>query len=242
MTTRLPAPEQLMLVPLNEMELAELIERHIDFVDKFGRSVHLPSSFVRHYMKRNDGGLPIATSVAQTPIVLYDGTVLAGPGLDRRCGIVFRIPDELMALLPIREQCTAAAVGKAMRFLSDEWLCDVACTYADKCILIACALTVLERALLPQRPAFFVTAGQRGGGKTTTIHMISMATLGLPASAAAGHQSRKSGVKRSSPTSAPACQCWSGTISRAVPSSPAPQSKKRSPPSSTVTASSVCPR
>jgi hypothetical protein len=185
MATRLPAPEQLMIVPLNEMELAELIERHIDFVDKFGRSVHLPSSFVRHYMKRNDGGLPIATSVAQTPIVLNDGTVLAGPGLDRRCGIVFRITDELMELLPIREECTAAAVGKAMRFLADEWLCDAACTYADKCILIACALTVLERALLPQRPAFFVTAGQRGGGKTTTIHMISMATLGLPASAAA---------------------------------------------------------
>ena len=43
----------------------------------------------------------------------------------------------------------------------------------------------MERALLPQRPAFFITAGQRGGGKTTTIHMISMAVLGMPAAAAA---------------------------------------------------------
>jgi hypothetical protein len=43
----------------------------------------------------------------------------------------------------------------------------------------------LQRALLPERPAFFITAGGRGNGKTTTIHMISMASVGLPAAAAA---------------------------------------------------------
>ena len=37
-----------------------------------------------------------------------------------------------------------------------------------KCILIAAALTLIERSLLPDRPVFFVTAGRRGGGKTTT--------------------------------------------------------------------------
>ena len=31
---------------------------------------------------------------------------------------------------------------------------------------------------LPERPAFFVTAGQRGGGKTTVINMVSVAVLG----------------------------------------------------------------
>jgi hypothetical protein len=46
------------------------------------------------------------------------------------------------------------------------------------------ALTLLQRALLPERPAFFVTAGQRGGGKTTLVLMIMMAILGRRAAAA----------------------------------------------------------
>ena len=183
--TRLPAPEQLLIVPLSEMELAELIERHIEFVDEDGRPVHLQPHFVKHYMKRDDGALPIVTSIAQLPIVLHNGTVLTGRGLNRRYGVFFRVPAELEALLPSREGCTAAVVARAMRFLTEDWLCDVAADYEGKCTIVACALTLLERALLPQRPAFFVTAGQRGGGKTTTIHMISMAVLGLPASAAA---------------------------------------------------------
>jgi hypothetical protein len=72
-----------------------------------------------------------------------------------------------------------------MRFLTDEWLCDVATDYAGKCTIIAAALMILERALLPERPVVFVTAGHRGGGKTTTLHMIVEAATGLPAQAAA---------------------------------------------------------
>jgi hypothetical protein len=183
--SRLPAPEQLAIVPLNEMEAAELIEQYVEFVDKDGRAVHLQPQFVRHYLKRDDAALPTVTSIATTPIVLPDGTMLGGRGLDRSTGIFFAIPEKLAPMLPKRESCTPERVAEVMRFLCDEWLCDVAADMNGKAIIIACALTVLERALLPMRPAFFVTAGQRGGGKTTTIHMISMATLGLPASAAA---------------------------------------------------------
>jgi ABC-type proline/glycine betaine transport system ATPase subunit len=65
-----------------------------------------------------------------------------------------------------------------MRFLTEYWLRDVSTDYAAKCILISAALTILERALLPERPAFFVTTGQRGGGKTTTLQMIFLAATG----------------------------------------------------------------
>ena len=72
-----------------------------------------------------------------------------------------------------------------MEFLCDEWLCDVATDYTGKCIIIAAALTLIERSLLPDRPAFFVTAGRRGGGKTTTLIMLIMAVTGVwPAAAA----------------------------------------------------------
>jgi hypothetical protein len=76
-------------------------------------------------------------------------------------------------------------VVEAMRFLTEDWLCDVATDYAGKCTLIAAALTIIERSLLPDRPCFFVTAGRRGGGKTTTLAMLITAVTGVRPCAAA---------------------------------------------------------
>jgi hypothetical protein len=185
--THLPAPEQWAIVAMNDMEVAEMIERHIDFVDEEGRSVHLPMSFVRHYMKRDDSALPIIVTVATLPIVLADGPILAmNDGLDRERGIVFKIPKQLIEMLPKRADCTEERVGEAMLFLTNEWLCDVACCdYAGKCTLIAAALTLIERSILDQRPVFFVSAGQRGSGKTTTLTMLIEAVMGIAPAAAA---------------------------------------------------------
>jgi hypothetical protein len=183
--TKLPEPEQWVLQKMTFEEVSEMIERHIDFVDKDGRSVRPRASIVKHYMRRSDGALPTLVAVAQLPIVLLDGEMLAPDGLDRLRGIIFIIPKELREVLPKHEDCTKEAVEKAMKFLTDEWLGDVATDYAGKCILIACALTIIERSLLPSRPAFFVTAGRRGSGKTTTLTMLIMAVTGIsPASSA----------------------------------------------------------
>jgi hypothetical protein len=170
---------------MNEMELAEMIEQHIDFVDDDGRSVHLPMQFVRHYLQRHDGPLPTVVAIATLPIVLADGGLLAPDGLDRSRGIVFEIQKEARAMIPDPKNCTKEAVRQAMRFLCDNWLCDVATDYAGKCTLIAAALTIIERSLLDERPAFFVTAGRRGGGKTTLLHMLIMAVTGMRPAASA---------------------------------------------------------
>ncbi len=183
--TRLPAPDQPLLTRHDEAELAELIEQHIEYTDATGRPVHLGLPFVKHYLRRHDGALPVVAAVATLPMVLPDGTILSGHGLVRERGIVFRVPGELQKLLPAVAECTPSVVEEAMRFLADEWFCDVKADYAGKCILIAAALTIIERLLLPERPAFFITAGQRGGGKTTTANMIAIAILGRRASAAA---------------------------------------------------------
>jgi hypothetical protein len=183
--TGLPAPEQWLLQRMNEMEVGEMIERYIDYVDKDGCSVHLPTIFVRHYVTRDDGVLPTVVAIATLPIVLGNGSLLAPDGLEKARGIVFKIQKELRAVLPRRDRCTEAAVREAMQFLCDDWLCDVATDYTGKCTLIAAALTVIERSLLPDRPTFFVTAGRRGGGKTTTLVMLIMAVSGIwPAAAA----------------------------------------------------------
>jgi hypothetical protein len=186
--TRLPPPEQWALVKMTVDELAEEIERHIDYVDENGRSVHLPTQFVRHYLKRDDGVLPTVVAIATAPIVLADGGVLAledDNDIDIERGIEFHIPPDVMRLMPKREQCTPDAVAKAMRFLTDEWLCDVLTDYSGKCVVISAALTLIERSMLPDRPAFFVTAGRRGTGKTTLLIMLIVAVTGIwPAASA----------------------------------------------------------
>jgi hypothetical protein len=141
--------------------------------------------FVRHYLKWRESKLPTVSAVVTSPLLLKDGTFLATPGLDRERGIVFRLQPELLSILPKPEDCTPTAVAHAMSFLTDEWLCDVATDYKGKCIIIAAALTIIERVVLEQRPAFFITAGQRGGGKTTVIQMLFLAATGYPAAAAA---------------------------------------------------------
>jgi hypothetical protein len=187
--TSLPPPEQWVLCKMSEMEVAEMIEQYIDYYDedKYGsrRSVHLPTKFVQHFMRRDDGKLPTVVAIATAPIVLADGVLLAPPGLDRERGIQFIIQDELRAVIPRAADCTQERVTEAMKFLCDEWLVDVATDYIGKATIIAAALTLIERSLLDQRPAFFVTAGRRGGGKTTTLRMLVMAVTGLEPAAAA---------------------------------------------------------
>jgi hypothetical protein len=183
---RMPPPEHPLLTRLTEPQLAELIERYIEYIDGTGRPVHLPAPFVRHFHTRpGDDALPIVAAVATLPIVLADGSILSGRGLNRARCIVFRVPAELEALLPTAQECTNDVVRDAMHFLMDEWFCDVATDATGKCILIAVALTLIERSLLPDRLTFFVTAGRRGGGKTTTLIMLTMAITGVRPAAAA---------------------------------------------------------
>jgi len=139
--TSLPTPEQWIIHKMTEREVAEEIERHIDYVDADGNSVHLPMQFVRHMMTRADHPFPRIVAIATLPIILADAGVLAlDNDIDPERGIEFVIPKEVMALLPRRKDCTEAAVKQAMEFLTDEWLCDVSTDYAGKCTLIAARL------------------------------------------------------------------------------------------------------
>jgi len=187
--TSLPPPEQWVLSKMSEMEVAEMIEEHIDYYteDEDGnrRSVHLPTLFVRHFMRRHDGVLPTVVAIATAPIVLADGVLLAPDGLDSDRGIIFVVQEELRAAIPQHKDCTPERVKAAMEFLFDGWLVDVATDYIGKATIIAAALTLIERSLLPDRPCFFITAGRRGNGKTTTTIMLIVAvTGGRPAAAA----------------------------------------------------------
>ncbi len=91
--TKLPPPEQWAIVKMNEYELAEEIERFIDYVDEDGRSVHLSMQFVRHFLTRDDGVLPTIVAISTLPIILADGGLLAlDNDIDEDRGIEFKIP------------------------------------------------------------------------------------------------------------------------------------------------------
>jgi hypothetical protein len=183
---KLPPPEHWLLMRMNEMECAEAIEEYIDYVkkdDEGGRSVHLPMKFVRHFLQRRDRKLPIAAAISTLPLVMPDGKLLVADGLDRLRGIIFEIPKELLVIIP--RQASDKDVRAAMEFLCSEWLCDVSASFTDKCVIIAAALTLIERSLVSDRPVFFVSAGRRGCGKTTLLIMLIMAVLGARPAAAA---------------------------------------------------------
>lgn len=184
-----PAPPQPLITRLDDTGAAELIERHIAFYKPTPdgkKPVHLETAFVRHYRQRpKDKALPAVTTVLTLPIVTLQAELLAGRGLDRKLGVVFRIPEAVARALPNPKEIEPRDVAEAMRYLTDEWLVDVPADYPGKCVLIALALSIIERALFPERPAFFITAARRGTGKTTVVNMISAGVLGRRAVAAA---------------------------------------------------------
>ena len=134
-------------------------------------------------MQLSPSAIPEVRAINTAPLISISGNVIDGVGLDRSTGLVHRIDPLLRACLPANSP-TEQAVREAVTFLFDEWLIDVALDRVGKAIAIMMAMTLIERALLPERPAFFVTAGQRGGGKTTLVNMITLAALGRRAAAA----------------------------------------------------------
>jgi hypothetical protein len=190
--SRLPPPKILTLAPHTTCSLALALERYVAFYRRVAKKKappaevpkRLPTAFVNHYLEFAASRLPRVAAVTTTPLVLPNGRLLATSGLDRERRIVFRIAPEVSEWVPTG-RVGGAAVAHAMRFLTDEWLIDVQTDYAGKCVILALALTIIERPLFAERPAYFVTSGKRGGGKTTVINMVSSATLGKRAAAMA---------------------------------------------------------
>jgi hypothetical protein len=181
------APKEPTLVRLTTVTVSMVIERYVRWwivtkhKEYFGQ---LPRSHIDALMQLTPSSLPVARAINTAPLISRSGTVIDGAGLDRKTGLVHRIDPLLRACLP-GSPPTEQDVRGALRFLLDEWLVDVALDDVGKCVAIMQAMTLIERALLQERPAFFVVAPQRGGGKTTLVIMITLAALGRRAAAAA---------------------------------------------------------
>jgi hypothetical protein len=177
-------PAEPVLVELTPITVELLIEKYIAwFDDEILGFAALPTPFIKALMEFPDSVIPVVRAINTSPLVTLSGRVIHGSGLDRVTGLFHRIDPVLRACLPERNP-TDEEIKQALDFLLDEWFIDVASDDVGKCIALMLALTILERALLAERPAFFVTAGQAGGGKTTLISMIIAAVFGRRPAAA----------------------------------------------------------
>ena len=135
-------------------------------------------------MSAAESSMPVARAINTAPLVAMNGNIIDGVGLDRQSGLIHRIEPQLRACLPTHPP-TAQEVRDALRWLLDEWLVDVNADMTGKLLVLMLCLSMIERVLLKERPAWFVTAGHRGGGKTTLVLMLTMAVFGRLAAAAA---------------------------------------------------------
>jgi hypothetical protein len=187
------APAEPALFRLSRVAVNMVIERYVrwwvvkEHKRYFGQ---LPDSHVNALMQLSSSLLPVARAINTAPLISRSGAVIDGVGLDRKTGLVHRI-DPLLRACPPHRAPTEQGVREALIFLLCEWLVDVALDDAGKCTAIMLAMTLIERALLTERPAFFVGAPQRGGGKTTLVNMITLAALGRRAAAAAWSETRE---------------------------------------------------
>ena len=231
-TEAMKAPAEPGLVRLTPVGVEMLIERYVGWLvekDKKSYFGALPRPYIDALMQFSPSAIPVVRAINTAPLVSMSGNVIDGVGLDRSTGLVHRIDPLLRACLPT-EPPTEQAVRDAVTFLFDEWLVDVALDRVGKAVAIMLAMTLIERALLPERPAFFVTAGQRGGGKTTLVNMITLAALGRRAAAAAWSEN---GEERKKALFAylrqgVACLAWDN-IARGSAISPARTSRRLSP-------------
>ena len=187
-TSSLPPPAMHLLTQHDSYSVEIEIGDYIAFLEETEdgeRDVCPPRRLIEHWLRYSRSTLPRVNAIITMPLVLPSGEMLSKPGLYRQYKIVMRAEPALAAYIPKREDCDAAAIRKAFIFLTDEWLCDLATDLEGKCVLIAYVASIIERVLFPERPATFITAGQRASGKTTALHMAVVAATGVRPPAAA---------------------------------------------------------
>jgi hypothetical protein len=192
---QLPPPPEPLLVSMKPVTVRTLIERYFvwECHDKNGNhNRSLAKPYLAAFMEMAPGpvmperpisNLPHVQAVVALPMVAADGTVIDGIGLDRHTGLFFYVEEGIRDRIP-RGPISADDVRNSLRFLLNEWLVDVLMDTAGKLIVVAKCATMIQRHLLPERPGFLTSAGLRGGGKTTTSHMETVAVFNRMATAA----------------------------------------------------------
>jgi len=170
----------------NETRTSFIVEQHVCHFrterDRAGnitgeREAALQQNFCRALASLPNSSLPRVHGVVVLPMVDQAGQLIHGDGLIRELGIIMRVPAPIASCIPNGPVAVEVAKG-AYKWLTDEWLFDVATDEAGKAACVAAALTIIEREMLEGRPGFSITAGARGGGKSITAQALAVAVTG----------------------------------------------------------------
>lgn len=179
----IPSAPSPLLVNLEGVEISSLVERFVAIEresEKGKSNVALPSNYAEalNRLPRHRAKVPTCRGVQTLPIVSSGRVIHTGRDFDPKLGLMFMVDPVLMSVLPKPDMCDLEAAQQAYDWLCGEWLYDVATDAAGKAVLIAQALTIIERHILPERPVFNLKSGKRAAGKSTALNMIGVATLG----------------------------------------------------------------
>jgi hypothetical protein len=192
---RKPAPPAPLIGRHTVASMTMRIEQDVVFLKQTAagpRPARLQPTFVNALMElpATASRLPVLKAIVSTPLVAPDGRIIAMRGFDPGSGIFFDLSPAELAAVPTGE-ITDGAIRAAYQLLVEEMLCDVATDADGLASAIAYMGTLSEAPLLPERPAFMVQAPQRGGGKTTLLHMCSHVVFNRPAAATAWSDSKE---------------------------------------------------
>jgi hypothetical protein len=188
-------PKQLTISALTPTGIEFLVEKYVQYQVKTQKRIYagsLPRPFITALNEYKGSALPVLKVVNSSPLITVSGEIIDGEGLDRDTGIFHHIDAPLRSCLP-SDTPTDDDARQAVDFLFNQWLVDVALDDTGKFVVIMLALSLIERSLIAERPAFFIVAGLRGSGKTTLAHMVAMAVLGhvAPATAWSDHDEER---------------------------------------------------
>src|SRR5215831_12653807 len=148
----LPAPPEPLISELNAAGVAMDIEPHIRFeriaqtaTGEIRRDVRLPTVFGNAYASWPDSKLPIVRGVTTLPIVLPSRTILSKNGLHHDLQLIFRVQAPLLSVLLDPASITPDIARSSYQFLTDKWLTDVDTDSEGKAIIVALAMTLIQR-------------------------------------------------------------------------------------------------
>lgn len=183
------APPEPLIDALSAVQVGLLVEEHICFekeatAKRPSYAAALQAGYIEALMQMGaESAMPIIRAINTAPLVARNGNVMTGVGLDRQTGLFHHIEPLLRDCVPTTIP-TEEEVREALYWLLNVWLVDVNADITTKLLALMLCLSMVERVLLKERPGWFITAGHRGGGKTTLINMLTTAVLGRMAAAA----------------------------------------------------------
>ncbi len=189
----------LILSRVEDLYLGELLTRNAHWMkydtrSNSNKSIDCPEKVAKLLIARKEWSLPLLRGVVQTPIMLYDGTLLQKPGFDLESGLYLDFDQKVFT--PIAEnpskEDAIASLEKILFFLKGFPFEGE----ADQSVMISAILTALLRKTISTAPLHGFSAPKMGNGKSLLADIVGLITTGKANSVISQAESEQEEQKR----------------------------------------------